>query len=187
MRLLLLLPALALAAPSCEYRAIGETSFNQWNLAPLGIKVNRSICLDGGYLGNPQCTGLSQGACFEQFKAVTEQDVRRAVENVVPVMSNDSTQQIVLDLEGSVRPDLFWSFSDTDLAAVVRGVKMRVAVLKSYFPGATVWALWHGDPILQSDRELRPGNSKRPRQVPKRDQPGKGHERVREGISTWAL
>ena len=84
--------------------------------------VNRSICLNGGYLGNPSCTGISQAACFSEFVAVTEAEVRAKVAaHVLPVVQEQSgnasatDQLIVLDLEDSVRPDLFWSFPDSDL------------------------------------------------------------------------
>lgn len=124
---------------TCDFRVVQETDYSAWNLAKIGISTNSSICVNGGYLRNPSCKGLPNDACFAEFVAVTPQQVLAAVKaHVVPVVAGRRRQQIVLDLEDSVRPDLFWAFDDAKLAKTVAGMKMRVRVLRSVFPDATL-------------------------------------------------
>jgi hypothetical protein len=128
-------------AGTCDYRIVEESKYSSFDVSALGLTSSKSICMNGYYSG---ADGRSQS--IEVFVAESEAHIRKlAVTEMIPRVRNgvNSTNMIILDIERPVDWKLLARgcadcWNDTLATAVADALAMRIKVVQSIFPHATV-------------------------------------------------
>jgi hypothetical protein len=131
----------AVFAGTCDYRIVEESKYSSFNVSALGFNTSESICMNGGYSG---AGGHSQS--IELFVAESEEHIHKlAVTYMVPRARDgvNSTNMIILDIEQPVDWKLLGRgcadcWNDTLATAVADALALRIKVVQSIFPHATV-------------------------------------------------